>query len=121
MVGVFLRLDPSVLVVAGKDHLLLQGGANESAVVVRRRVDQVADDFLGRPLVGRGMVGGVAVCHSPQMREDILYFEAKLSTRVVHGLLLIPKAARITRMPPIEPERERFDRRHPRNPRRSWI
>lgn len=40
-----LQLDPSLLIVAGEDEIVLPGRANKSLMVVARGVDEVADDL----------------------------------------------------------------------------
>jgi hypothetical protein len=49
---VVLRRHPGVLVVAGKYEVVLKLRAHEALMIVRRRIDQVADDFSRRPFVG---------------------------------------------------------------------
>ena len=44
-------LDPSVLFIAGKDQIVFDLAQHEPRVIVRGRVDQVANDLFGRPVV----------------------------------------------------------------------
>ncbi len=52
---VFLNRHPTFLFVAWKDQIVFQLHFHESPVVIRRRIDQVTDDFFCRPLTGGWM------------------------------------------------------------------
>ena len=65
---IVLNGDPVILLVTGEHQVILQLRADETSVVVRRRVDQVADDLLRRPPVRRRSDCGLGARQRSQAR-----------------------------------------------------
>jgi hypothetical protein len=66
-VVVTLHAYPRLLVVAGKDEIVGRLRAYEARVVVRRGIDQMADDLLARPLAGGARRARISIrgCQHP--------------------------------------------------------
>ena len=69
---VVLQGHPLVLVVAGEDQVVLKRRSDESLVVVRRRIDQVADDLARRPLPRRRPAAGDVVAEGTKPGQRLV-------------------------------------------------
>src|SRR5215475_10381733 len=64
-----LARHPVILLIRRKAQQRRLLRADEALVIVRRRIDQMSDDLLARPLAGRARLGGRRVADSAQLRQ----------------------------------------------------
>src|SRR5579863_10039127 len=74
-----LELDESILRISRKGELALQCGADKALMIVRSRVEKVADDFFARPLFGRAGNSGFRFTEFAQQRLGLAQDIAQVS------------------------------------------
>ena len=96
--GEVLQIDERILIVAGKGQAALQSSADKALMVVRGRVEQVAEDFLFGPLPFARARGCVGVVQLHEQRFGLGHGTAEVGGNGgewVHGIARIAENTKI--------------------------